>query len=120
MRKANPINAKLIELAKGLAIPEYFMPIVSRSIVVGHSAKALIAGDLLRVDYHPEYLELTTQDIEGVIEAAKSKGLRIYRGRKHITISDGVYKVRIFLFKQNISKTITIKIDSYNIRVSIQ
>jgi len=37
------------------------MPIISGSIIIGHSAKAILAGDLLKIDYHPGYLEPTTR-----------------------------------------------------------
>ncbi|HDI75591.1 MAG: hypothetical protein DRJ52_03570 [Thermoprotei archaeon] len=118
MRKANPVGAKLIRFVRGLALPEYFMPIVTRGVIVGYCAKAIIAGDALRVDYLPGYLELVCSDVDTVLKVAREQGLKVYRGKKHVTISDTVYKVRILLDKQIPEKTITKKINGYTIHVA--
>lgn len=56
--------------------------------------KAVEARHLLRIDYHTPYVQLECRDIENVIDEARGTSLRVYRGKKHITISNGVYSAR--------------------------
>jgi len=34
--------------------------------------------------------------VERVVEKAKKAGLRVYKGKRHITVTDGVYRARIY------------------------
>jgi hypothetical protein len=63
----------------------------------GYTRKAIEAGHLLRIDYHPPYVQLECRNIEVVIEEARRRHLRVYRGKSHVTISDGIYRVMISL-----------------------
>ena len=49
------------------------------------------------IDYHPPYLQLKCREPEKVAEEARKRGLRIYRGKQHITVTDGIYSARIYL-----------------------
>jgi len=55
------------------------------------------AGDLLKIEYHPPYIQLRCGDVKLVVEEARRRGLRVYRGKRHITITDGVFRARIYL-----------------------
>ncbi|RLE92635.1 MAG: hypothetical protein DRN04_09715 [Thermoprotei archaeon] len=95
------------------------MPIVTKGIIVGHSAQAILIDDVLKVNYLPGYLKLVCPDIDSIIKIAKEQELRVYKGKKSITISDTVYKVKIFLNRQIPSKTIAKKVNEYIIYVAI-
>lgn len=43
---------------------------------------------------------MVCRDNEEDISRAKELGLRIYRGQPHVTISDSVYQVRIYLDRE--------------------
>ena len=88
---------KLIRLVPGLAVPEYTGFLLEHCEPVKYTREAVEAGHLLRIDYHPPYLQLKCRDLERVIEEAESRGLRVYRGRRHITVTDGIYRARIYL-----------------------
>ena len=90
-------QVRMIGIVPGLAIPEYMDFILNQCKPIKHTLKAVSAGDLLKIDYHPPYLQLKCTNIEEIIEEARRRGLRIYKGRKHITITDGIYQVRIYL-----------------------
>ncbi len=87
---------RMIRLVPGLAIPEYMGFLLVLCEPVGYARRAVEAGDLLRIDYHPPYLELRCRDVEKTVEEARWR-LRVYRGKNHITITDGTYKARIYL-----------------------
>ncbi len=88
---------KMIRLVPGLAVPEYMAFLLELCEPVRRTREAVEVGDLLRIDYHPPYLQLRCIDVERVVEEAKREKLRVYRGRRHITITDGVYRARIYL-----------------------
>ncbi len=90
-------QVRMARIVPGLAIPEYMNFILNQCKPVKHTLKAIYAGDLLKIDYHPPYLQVRCKNIEGVIEEAKRRGLRVYKGKKHVTITDGVYQVRVYL-----------------------
>jgi len=88
---------RMIRLAPGLAVPEYMAFLLDHCEPVRQTKKAVEAGHLLRIDYHPPYLQLRCRDPEGVVEEARRRGLRVYRGKRHVTVTDGVYSARIYL-----------------------
>jgi len=90
-----PGPPKMVRLAKGLAIPDYMGFLLELCEPVGYTREAIKAGDLLKIDYHPPYIQLRCRDIERVVEEARKRKLRVYRGKKHITITDGIYRARI-------------------------
>ena len=95
MRRGIPREMR--RLVPGLAVPEYMGFLLELCEPIKYTRKAVEAGDLLRIDYHPPYLQLRCRDIEQVIKEAKRNRLRVYRGKKHVTITDGVYRARIYL-----------------------
>ncbi|MCE4603103.1 MAG: hypothetical protein F7B18_07960 [Desulfurococcales archaeon] len=95
MRRRFPV--KMIRLVPGLAVPEYMGFLLEQCKPIKHSNKAIKAGHLLNIDYHPPYLQLQCGDVEKVVEEARRRGLRVYRGKKHITLTDGIYRARIYL-----------------------
>lgn len=90
-------NLKIIRLVPGLGLPEYMAFLFKQCEPIGYTRKAIEAGHLLKISYHPPYLELKCSNIHRITEEAKKKHLRIYKGRKHITITDGVYQARIYM-----------------------
>jgi len=88
---------RMIRLVPGLAVPEYMGFLLELCEPVKHTRKAVEAGSLLLIDYHPPYLQLRCKDVERVIEEARRRKLRIYKGKRHITITDGIYRARIYL-----------------------
>ncbi|BAN89842.1 hypothetical protein [Aeropyrum camini] len=94
MRRGHPV--KMIELVPGLGIPEYMDFLLIYCQPINHTRKAIEAGHLLSIDYHPPYLQFKCNDIEKVVSEAKRRGLRVYKAKKHITITDGIYQVRIY------------------------
>ena len=95
MKRRFPV--KMIRLVPGLAVPEYIGFLLELCEPVKHTQEAIEAGHLLRIDYHPPYLQLRCWDVDGVVEEARRRRLRVYRGKQHITITDGVYRARIYL-----------------------
>lgn len=95
MRQGKP--PRMIRLVPGLAVPEYMGFLLDLCEPVRYTRKALEAGSLLRIDYHPPYIQLRCRDVEGVVEEARGRGLRVYRGKNHVTITDGIYRARIYL-----------------------
>jgi len=89
--------ARMVRLVPGLAVPEYMAFLLDYCEPTRYTRRAVEAGHLLRVDYHPPYLQLECRDVERVVEEARRRGLRVYRGRHHITVTDGVYTARIYL-----------------------
>ncbi len=86
----------MIRLVPGLSIPEYMGFLLEYCEPIRYTRRAIEAGDLLRINYHPPYLQLQCRDVEEVIVEARKRGLRVYRGKKHVTITDGVYRARIY------------------------
>ncbi len=95
MKQRFPV--KMIRLVPGLAIPEYMGFLLELCEPVKYTKEAVEAGDLLKIDYHPPYLQLSCKDVEQVVEEARRRGLRVYKGKQHITITDGIYRARIYL-----------------------
>jgi len=95
MKQRFPV--RMVRLVPGLAVPEYMGFLLEHCDPVGHTRKAIEAGDLLKIDYHPPYIQLRCGDAELVVEEARRRGLRVYRGKRHITITDGVFRARIYL-----------------------
>ena len=88
---------KTIGIVPGLAMPEYMGFLLELCVPVKHTKKAIEAGNLLKIDYHPDYVQLVCGDVARVVEEARRRGLRVYRGEKHIMITDGIYRARIYL-----------------------
>lgn len=42
------------------------------------------------------------RDVERVTEEARRRGLRVYRGKRHVTVTDGMYKARIYLDEEEV------------------
>jgi hypothetical protein len=94
MRRQHP--PRMIVLVPGLAVPKYMDFLLHHCRPVRQTRKAVEAGHLLLIDHHPPYLQLECEDPEKIIEEARRRGLRVYRGKKHITITDGIYQARIY------------------------
>ena len=93
----NKTTPNLLQIVPGLALPENMGFLLRICKPIRYTKKAVDAGHLLLIDYHPPYIELECSDIETVIHEARLRKLRIYKGKHHITISDGVYSVRIYI-----------------------
>ena len=100
MKRRFPV--KMIRLVPGLAIPEYMGFLLELCEPIKYTKEAIEAGHLLRIDYHPPYLQLVCRDVKRVMEEAKRRGLRVYRGKQHVTITDGVYRARIYLNEEGV------------------
>jgi len=83
---------RMIRLVPGLAIPEYMGFLLELCEPVKHTKRAVEAGHLLRIDYHPPYLQLVCRNVERVIEEARRRRLGVYYGKTHVTIADGVFR----------------------------
>lgn len=88
---------RFIRLVPGIAVPEYMGFLLELCEPIKHTKRAVDAGHLLLIDYHPPYIQLVCRDIDRIIEEARKRRLRIYRGKKHITITDEIYQARIYL-----------------------
>jgi len=58
---------KMIRPVPGLAIPEYMGFILKLCEPIKYTRKAIEAGHLLRMDYHPPYIQLRCKDLEGLL-----------------------------------------------------
>ncbi len=90
-------ETRIVIIVPGLAVPEYMKFILKHCEPIKYTKKAIEAGDLLKIDFHPPYVQVMCKNTEMVIKEALKRGLRVYRGKAHITITDGIYKVRIYL-----------------------
>ena len=95
MKQRFPVE--LVCLVPGLAVPVYMAFLLELCEPVKWTRKAVEAGHLLRIDYHPPYLQLRCREPEKIVEEARRRGLRVYRGKHHITVTDGIYSARIYL-----------------------
>ncbi len=76
------IHPRMIYLVLGLAVPDYMDFLLEYCEPIGYTRKAVDAGDLLLVDYHPPYLQLRCRDIEKVVEEARKRGAKSIQGQK--------------------------------------
>ncbi|MEB2836928.1 MAG: hypothetical protein GSR80_000420 [Desulfurococcales archaeon] len=90
-------SPRMIRLTPGLAVPEYMGFLLEYCKPTRHTKQAIESGGLLMVDYHPPYLQLRCRDVDRVVGEARRRGLRVYRGKRHITVTDGTYRARIYL-----------------------
>lgn len=95
-RKPSPLGAKMIVIVPGIAIPEYMGFLLDYCRPTGYTRRAVEKGHLLLIDYHPDHVELECDNVEDVARIAREKGLRVYRGKRHVTVTDGVYRVRLY------------------------
>jgi len=86
-----------VRLTPGIAIPEYMRFLLELCKPARYTRKAVEAGHLLLIDYHPPYIQLECRDLDRVVEEARRRGLRVYRGKRHVTITDGVYGARAYV-----------------------
>jgi len=93
-------EVKFVRLVPGIAVPDYMSFLLTYCEPTGYTRKAVEAGHLLKIDFHPPYVQLVCRDVGRVVEEAKRAGLRVYRGKKHITVTDGVYRARIYIREQ--------------------
>ncbi len=100
MKQKFPV--RMIRLVPGLAIPDYMGFLLEYCEPVKHTREAVEAGHLLRIDYHPPYLQLVCRDVERVTEEARRRGLRVYKGKRHVTVTDGIYRARIYLDEEGV------------------
>ena len=56
----------------------------------------------MRIDYHPPYLQLRCRDVEQVVGEARRRGLRVYKGKQHVMVTDGTYRARIYLDEKSV------------------
>jgi len=87
----------MILLVLGIALPDYMGFLFRMCRSVRYTKKALEAGAPAKIHYHPRFIQLECGDPAKAVREARTRGLRVYYGRKHITISDGVYTARIYL-----------------------
>jgi len=90
-------SSRMIVLVPGIAIPEYMGFLLEYCRPIRHTLEAIKAGHLLKIDYHPPYIELSCRDVDSVIREARRRKLIVYQGKRHITITDGIYSARIYL-----------------------
>ena len=93
---------RMIRIVPGLAVPDYMGFLLEYCEPVKHTREAIEAGHLLRIDYHPPYLQLRCRDIGRVIDEAWKKKLRVYWAKHHITVTDGIYRARIYLDEKGV------------------
>ena len=86
----------MIVIVPGIAIPEYMGFLLDYCRPTGYTRRAVEKGHLLLIDYHPDHVELECDNVEDVARIAREKGLRVYRGKRHVTVTDGVYRVRLY------------------------
>lgn len=91
------VPERIVRLIPGIALPDYMTFILESCEPIGYTRRAIEAGHLLVVDYHPPYVQVKCRDVNKVVFEARRRGLRVYYGKKHVTITDGVYHVRIYL-----------------------
>jgi len=90
-------EVKFVRIVPGIAIPDYMAFLLDYCEPTKYTKKAVEAGHILKIDFHPPYVQLVCRDVERVVEEAKKAGLRIYKGKKHITVTDGVNRARIYI-----------------------
>ena len=95
MRTTNK-TSKMIVLVPGIALPERMGFLLVDCKPAYHTLRAVRAGHLLRIDYHPPYIQLECSNVEKIVSTAKKRRLRVYRARSHTTITDGIYTVRVY------------------------
>jgi len=88
---------KMVRIVPGLALPDYMTFLLKYCEPVRYTKKAIEAGHLLLINYHPSYVQLTCREVDKVVKESKKRGLRVYQAKRHITITDGTYRVRIYL-----------------------
>lgn len=86
----------LIVLVPGLALPKSMDFLLEYCRPTRHTLEAIRAGHLLKINYHPPYLQLECNEVEKIVREARRRSLRVYYGKKHITITDGIYGVKIY------------------------
>ncbi len=91
------LGERMVRLVPGIAVPGYMGFLLERCEPTGYTRRAVEAGHLLKIDYHPPYIQLECRDLEAVIAEARRRKLRVYRGKRHVTITDGTYRARIQL-----------------------
>ncbi len=91
--KQERIPPRMVLIVPRLAVPEYMGFLLEYCEPTRYTRKAVEAGHLLRIDYHPPYLQLSCSNPDKVIEKARRRGLRVYWGKKHVTITDGVIRL---------------------------
>ncbi len=74
----------------------------------GWTALAIHAGSKLMIPYHPKYLEIACPDLSNAVNTAKELGLRIWFGKRWITLGWSYEKTKIALgeirlFKEEIT-----------------
>lgn len=95
-RKPSPLGARMIVIVPGIAVPEYMGFLLDYCRPTGYTRRAVEKGHLLLIDYHPDYVELECSNVGDLARIAREKGLRVYRGKRHVTVTDGVYRVRLY------------------------
>ena len=55
---------RFIRLVPGIAVPEYMGFLLELCEPIKHTKRAVDAGHLLPIDYHPPYIQLVCRDID--------------------------------------------------------
>jgi len=110
---------KIISIVRGIGVPEEFLKIIEECIIIGYTAKAILVGDALKEDYLPGYIELWCSNPEETIMKAKKLKLRVYGGKRHITITDKytACHMKIILNHPQPRKTKTIKVKEHKLKI---
>ncbi len=66
-------KSRMVRLVPGIALPEHMSFLLELCEPTRYTKKAIEAGHLLRIDYHPPYVQLMCRDVEKVIEEAQRK-----------------------------------------------
>lgn len=71
-----------VRIAPGITIPDYMGFLLELCKPVKYTRKAVEAGHLLLIDYHPPYIQLKCKDLDRVVEEARKRGLRVYMDKR--------------------------------------
>jgi len=71
-----------VRIAPGIAIPEYMRFLLELCKPIKYTGKAVEAGHLLLINYHPPYIQLECRDLDRVVEEARRRGLRVYMDKR--------------------------------------
>ena len=91
----------MVILAKGLGLPRDMLEPLEGCILVGWSALCVHLGGFAKTPFLPGYIEVICKDYDRIVEEYRRRGYRIYRGKRHTTITDGVWDVRIWRVEFN-------------------
>ncbi len=87
----------VVSIVPGLGVPKKMLKLFNGCILTGWSAIAYHFKGLLNTPFMPGYVELICSS--DLVFSARENGFRVYFGKKHYTVSDGVWCVRVYNVK---------------------